>query len=58
MKGESYQSEVLNENKVPVHRASKGEMDSSYIYHLIKYSKTCVKRPLKTRQNTDLNDKW
>ena len=22
------------------------------------YSKTCVKRPLKTRQNKDLNDKW
>ena len=23
-----------------------------------KYSKTCLKRPLKNRQNTDLNDKW
>ena len=23
-----------------------------------KYSKTCVKRPLKNRQNMDLNDKW
>ena len=23
-----------------------------------KYSKTCVKRPLKNRQNKDLNDKW
>ena len=22
------------------------------------YSKTCVKRPLKNRQNEDLNDKW
>ena len=22
------------------------------------YSKTCVKRPLKNRQNKDLNDKW
>ena len=26
------------------------------IYRL--YSKTCVKRPLKIRQNKDLNDKW
>ena len=24
----------------------------------MKYSKTCVKRPLKNRQNKDLNDKW
>ena len=23
-----------------------------------KYSKTCVKWPLKNRQNKDLNDKW
>ena len=23
-----------------------------------KYSKTCLKRPLKNRQNKDLNDKW
>ena len=23
-----------------------------------KYSKTCVNRPLKKRQNKDLNDKW
>ena len=22
------------------------------------YSKTCLKRPRKKRQNTDLNDKW
>ena len=22
------------------------------------YSKTCVKQPLKNRQNKDLNDKW
>ena len=22
------------------------------------YSKTCVKRPLKNRQNKDVNDKW
>ena len=25
---------------------------------IIIYSKTCVKRPLKNRQNKDLNDKW
>ena len=25
---------------------------------LCKYSKTCVKRPLKNRQNKDINDKW
>ena len=24
----------------------------------VLYSKTCVKRPLKNRQNNDLNDKW
>ena len=24
----------------------------------VRYSKTCVKRPLKNRQNKDLNDKW
>ena len=23
-----------------------------------EYSKTCVKRPLKNRQNKDLDDKW
>ena len=23
-----------------------------------KYSKTCLKQPLKNRQNKDLNDKW
>ena len=28
------------------------------LYPLMKYSKTCVKRPLKNRQNKDLNDKW
>ena len=28
------------------------------IAELIVYSKTCVKRPLKNRQNNDLNDKW
>ena len=33
------------------------------IEHMIKeakdsYSKTCVKQPLKNRQNKDLNDKW
>ena len=26
--------------------------------HAYKYSKTCLKRPLKNRQNKDLNDKW
>ena len=26
------------------------------VYHM--YSKTCVKRPLKDRQNKDLNDNW
>ena len=25
---------------------------------LFAYSKTCVKQPLKYRQNKDLNDKW
>ena len=34
-----------------------------YVYlievnNCIMYSKTCVKRPLKNRQNKDLNDKW
>ena len=24
----------------------------------MKYSKTCVERPLKNRRNKDLNDKW
>ena len=28
-----------------------------YILHFI-YGKTCLKRPLKNRQNKDLNDKW
>ena len=28
------------------------------IMNLFNYSKTCVKRPLKNRQNKDLNDKW
>ena len=26
--------------------------------HILTYSKTCVKWPLKNRQNKDLNDKW
>ena len=25
---------------------------------LYKYSKTCLKQPLKNRQNKDINDKW
>ena len=25
---------------------------------LVEYSKTCLKRPLKNRQNKDLYDKW
>ena len=28
------------------------------IWVLIAYSKTCLKWPLKKRQNKDLNDKW
>ena len=28
------------------------------IFYLIIYNKTCLKRPLKNRQNKDLNDKW
>ena len=28
------------------------------MYPKLAYSKTCVKRPLKNRQNKDLNDKW
>ena len=30
--------------------------ESKIIFYL--YSRTCVKQPLKTRQNKDLNDKW
>ena len=30
----------------------------SSISNLMRYSKTCVKQPLKNRQNADLNDKW
>ena len=30
---------------------------SPYTYQIHKYSKTCVKQPLKNRQNKDLNDK-
>ena len=26
--------------------------------HHVRYSKTCVKPPLKNRQNNDLNDRW
>ena len=29
-----------------------------WLKHADIYSKTCVKRPLKTRQNKGLNDKW
>ena len=29
-----------------------------YLYGILKFSETCVKRPLKNRQNKDLNDKW
>ena len=28
------------------------------ILYIFAYSKTCVKEPLKSRQNKDLNDKW
>ena len=29
-----------------------------YLPELATYSKTCLKRPLKNRQNKDLTDKW
>ena len=29
-----------------------------YTFCILIYSKTCVKLPLKNRQNKDLNDKW
>ena len=28
------------------------------VINVFHYSKTCLKRPLKNRQNKDLNDKW
>ena len=31
---------------------------STKISCFAKYSKTCLKRPLKNRQNEDINDKW
>ena len=34
----------------------KGKMSKLHFAHT--YSKTCVKRPLKNRQNKDLNNKW
>ena len=30
----------------------------NYTQKPVKYSKTCVKQPLKNRQNNDLIDKW
>ena len=41
--------------------SSKETVNKEYMgqhMRIIQYSKTCVKRPLKNRQNTDLNDKW
>ena len=34
------------------------EISKSSSQRVIKYSKNCVKRPLKNRQNKDLIDKW
>ena len=31
---------------------------SKYLLRGFQYSKTCLKRPLKNRQNKDLKDKW
>ena len=39
----------INIPKVP---SSQGQAQNKF------YSKTCVKWPLKIRQNKDLNDKW
>ena len=49
------------ENSVdPDQLASKQQADQDlvFFYSACKYSKTCVKRPLKHRQNKNLNDKW
>ena len=39
--------------QVPIARAF-----SAHIHKFLKYSKHYLKRPLKNRQNKDLNDKW
>ena len=30
----------------------------SYMSTCVLYSKTCLKQPLKNRQNIDINDRW
>ena len=35
-----------------------GEISSYIITVITKYSKSCLKPPLKNRQNKGLNDKW
>ena len=34
------------------------DSDKKFFFMFSLYSKTCVKLPLKNRQNIDLNDKW
>ena len=45
-----YICEVINEEGI--------DIASSNVLVKGKYSKTCLKRPLKKRQNKGLNDKW
>ena len=52
-------------NTMPIHSGhvrnfnvlNLGQEQNVHVYKE-SYSKTCVKRPLKNRQNKDLNDKW
>ena len=45
---------TLSKKKVMANGVDRDKM----AYRQTVYRKTCLKRPLKNRQNTDLNDKW
>ena len=64
-KDEERQAQIDYENKLLLTKMTTimkygGNLDNYNNYELrrLVYSKTCVKRPLKNRQNKDVNDKF
>ena len=53
----NHQKMNINVNPLSEVESVQSTEGSNYRY-TVSYSKTCVKRPLKNRQNKDLYDKW
>ena len=59
----SYKQTTIREKKLNEHADVSSRARSLHFIESLhqiqhKYSKTCVKRPLKNRQNKGLNDNW